>query len=413
MGSDSELNRREPGSRAVNALAALALFGWRGLLRLPTFLRAVIDWDESVYLVIADRWMRGGLPYVAAWERKPIGIFLLFRLALTLFGRSVTSIRLLAVIAVWVAALALFLIAQRLFQSRRAGLIAAIAYPAFSLTLGGTAANTEIFFVTAMLLGVGCLLRGADGPERVTWAAVCGAGLLLGAAIQIKYVVLPEVLFFSAIMLVNERRAIPRVPGSRQAARLALFCVALALPTLLAAAYFVSLGHATEFVDANLLANLRDQPALRNLAQPLLESMLRWLFATAPVWAALGSLWLLSGRMPGMGGTPAALAERVLLAWVAVAIVESWLTRRFSMHCYLVTLPPICLLLASIARSARHGHDRIGRGYRRAARPRCGKNGVLSVDPGSPQARAGARRPTERAHRATPRRGRRDLRRER
>lgn len=32
------------------------------------------DWDESVYVLTADAWLHGGLPYVTVWDQHPIGV---------------------------------------------------------------------------------------------------------------------------------------------------------------------------------------------------------------------------------------------------------------------------------------------------------------------------------------------------
>jgi len=133
-----------------HVVALLALLAWCVALRLPTIPRSVIDWDESVYLLMADQWSHGHLPYTAVWDHKPVGAYALFRMGFALFGRSVLSARLLVTVFVFLGAWLLYAIAALLLDSRRAAAVAAIAYPAFSLRFGGTAANTELFFVTPL-----------------------------------------------------------------------------------------------------------------------------------------------------------------------------------------------------------------------------------------------------------------------
>ena len=43
-------------------------------LRAFTFTSSGLDWDESLYIVIAQRWLAGGLPYVASLGSAPDGI---------------------------------------------------------------------------------------------------------------------------------------------------------------------------------------------------------------------------------------------------------------------------------------------------------------------------------------------------
>jgi hypothetical protein len=39
-----------------------------------TLFTASIDADEGVYLVMAQQWQHGGLPYIAVWDQHPPGL---------------------------------------------------------------------------------------------------------------------------------------------------------------------------------------------------------------------------------------------------------------------------------------------------------------------------------------------------
>jgi len=43
------------------------------LLRSFSFVAAVIDTDEGLYMVQAREWLRGGWPLVAVWDMHPVG----------------------------------------------------------------------------------------------------------------------------------------------------------------------------------------------------------------------------------------------------------------------------------------------------------------------------------------------------
>lgn len=47
-------------------------------LRASTFCDPFVNADEQFYLVVGDRMLHGLLPYVDIWDRKPIGLFLLY-----------------------------------------------------------------------------------------------------------------------------------------------------------------------------------------------------------------------------------------------------------------------------------------------------------------------------------------------
>lgn len=67
-------------------------------IRWSTFYQSVIDWDESLYLLVANAWSEGNLPYTEVWDNKPPGIYSLFLLAITFLNDSVFSIRILTVL---------------------------------------------------------------------------------------------------------------------------------------------------------------------------------------------------------------------------------------------------------------------------------------------------------------------------
>src|SRR3569833_3191625 len=99
-GSFSPWAKRAPGSLAAEfttnwvwppLLMLLPAF----LLRASSFRISVIDWDESLYLLQAREWLRGGWPLVATWDMHPVGGPAMVSIALLAFGESVISVRLL------------------------------------------------------------------------------------------------------------------------------------------------------------------------------------------------------------------------------------------------------------------------------------------------------------------------------
>ena len=66
---------------AARFAVAAALLTAALVLRGPSFVPAVIDIDEGLYMLQAREWLRGGLPYVAAWDMHPVGAPALFALS--------------------------------------------------------------------------------------------------------------------------------------------------------------------------------------------------------------------------------------------------------------------------------------------------------------------------------------------
>ncbi len=48
------------------------------VVRARTFGNPVIGFDEQYYLLVGEHMLRGALPYVDLFDRKPIGLFLLY-----------------------------------------------------------------------------------------------------------------------------------------------------------------------------------------------------------------------------------------------------------------------------------------------------------------------------------------------
>ena len=47
-------------------------------LRLPDIGNPLVDLDEQMYLLVGRRMWDGAIPYVDIWDRKPVGLFLIY-----------------------------------------------------------------------------------------------------------------------------------------------------------------------------------------------------------------------------------------------------------------------------------------------------------------------------------------------
>lgn len=174
------------------AFALLAFFGLACLVRWPVIFTSVLDWDESLYLLMAEAWVHGNLPYTTIWDNKPLGIYAIFAAALTIGGHHIAAIRAASIIAVSLTAFAVFRIAFFLLPATpirlTCALIAGFAYNVGALANDGLAANTEIFMACFTALAMVSALS-PGGPFRVGAAT----GMLFAAAILTKYVAIFEV----------------------------------------------------------------------------------------------------------------------------------------------------------------------------------------------------------------------------
>lgn len=162
------------------------------VMRFFSFFPSVIDHDESTYILIADAIRQGQVYLKDITDTKPIGIFTLFALFQTLFGKSVMTIRIIT--AIWIALTAwmLYLVHRQLLKNavhpgyNPAPAASAVIYVFITsiFTFYGVSPNTEQFFnlfsISALLL----MLRNRSITSLFL------AGSLLGLGFMIKPVVL-------------------------------------------------------------------------------------------------------------------------------------------------------------------------------------------------------------------------------
>src|ERR1700761_1864990 len=100
---------------------------WTCAVRLPFY--SNIGDDEFFFAVIAQRWLEGGLPYVAAYDVKPPGLFAIYALAQALFGESLATIKGLEILFTALGGFALYRLARR---HNGPALWCGILYPVYS-----------------------------------------------------------------------------------------------------------------------------------------------------------------------------------------------------------------------------------------------------------------------------------------
>ena len=224
-------------------LLALAVFTFA--LRAIWFGDPVADFDEQLYSFIGWRMQYGELPFVDWWDRKPFGLFAIFGLAHALFGPSALAYQIVAAASAFATAWLTFGLARRLVDRLTAAFAAAIAVILLS-AYASYSGQSEVFFVPLML-GMASLLVDAEHPQFTRRAAV--AMLLGGLALQVKYTVVPQCLFFGAWALWGEYRrhaALPALLG-----KAVLFAAMGLLPTVAVGAFYLAIGQFEAFWFAN------------------------------------------------------------------------------------------------------------------------------------------------------------------
>ena len=217
------------------------------LARGQTLGNPVLGFDEQFYLLVGDRMWQGALPYVDIWDRKPIGLFLIYAAARALGGAGFVEYKLVAM--VFVAATA-SLVARfsGQFASRTGALLAGLFYILwlnFTECEGGQA---EVFFALPMVLAAWLTWLAWHNGDRIPERAAL-AMVLTGVALQIKYSVVLEGAFLGVVLLAARYRRDGFGPRLLGQAVLQLACAVA--PTALAMVWYWRLGHLSAFMFAN------------------------------------------------------------------------------------------------------------------------------------------------------------------
>jgi 4-amino-4-deoxy-L-arabinose transferase-like glycosyltransferase len=314
------------------------------LLRAPSFLRSVIDWDESLYFLMAEAWRHGHAPYLTLWDNKPVGIYVLFLGAITLFGDGVWAIRIAAILAVAATAFLLHRLMGCLAPENAgwAGPVAGTTYILGALGNGGMAANTELFIAPFTCLALLLALGGMAGPARSV-----AVGVACGAACMVKYVAVFESLPIYLVLLAG------LTPGRHDLARRFLgltpaFLAGAILPFLAAALPYLVIGHGRDFVQASLASNLH-RVALPFSTALLNDAVAIQLRHWAPLYAAPVLLLADAVRLSFSRGAEARRRRRIawlLVGWTGCALIGVAAAKSFYQHYFLQVLPPLAASFA-------------------------------------------------------------------
>jgi hypothetical protein len=340
----------EPGRdmgrmKAIGPIGLVMLLGLVALIvRAQTFANPVIGFDEQFYLLVGDRMLHGALPYVDIFDRKPIGLFLLYAGARLLGGDGFLAYKLVATGFVIATAYGVQHIARR-FAGPVAATAAAILYILWLNLMEGEGGQSPVFYNALVLVAAGMTLRAVERRGRLFPCGVV-AMAAIGLALQIKYSVLPEGFAFGCILLWlgwRARTGILRLMG------MALVWVGLALlPTIAAYGYYRAIGQGPAWIFANFLS-IGGQAARPWTAE--LEGLATCIGILSPLVLviALGRpwRWMTPDRRSGF---------RFLLIWLAVTVAAILLYARFgSPHYAMPVLLPALIVAAPVLDRWRRG----------------------------------------------------------
>lgn len=332
-------------SSSVVGVFALCFAG-AVLIRYNGLFPSVIDWDESLYALMAQHWLRGGLPYEAVWDQHSVGLPALFAALLLAFPKSILAIRLSACVAVAVAATTIYFTARLIDRRHLPAIVAVVLYLAWTARQWGLAANTELYLNALLSLAMYILIR-EDGasPYGVRSIARLGlAGLLLGVAVHIKHVAVAETAMFFGVVLASN------VWNARAHAWKAFVAAAgsFLVPSIVVVAYFYSHGLAAQYFQAVIDANLAYVAARPSVAEIAAQLPRSFVLPIAAIIAAIGVVW----RRPARGPV-------LVVGWAVAAAIDVVLPGQFWPHYFLLIMPAAALSVGHIADSLYDARPRL------------------------------------------------------
>ncbi|HEX4694255.1 hypothetical protein [Sphingomonas sp.] len=322
---------------AIARLPRWALLSLAAIIaRVATFGNPIVHVDESFYFVTARAMLDGALPYVDIWDRKPIGLFLLYTPAAA-FGLplGIWVYQAMALAAVVATALLIARLADRAGW-RRGSMAAALAYVIWLDLLEGQGGQAPVFY--NLLMVAAAVLIAPSGRDHLAGARFRRgllAMLLVGVSLQIKYSVVFEGLFFGLWWMWREwRKRTHAVPLLAAAALLAL---AALLPTALAWGYYAAIGQGQAFVYANFasIAARQGDPMGEQLG-----NLFKIALIASPLFAAATLAYLRGDRM-GLRGW--------MFGWLAAAVFGLLVFGSWFDHYALPLLVPLCVCAAGFA----------------------------------------------------------------
>jgi hypothetical protein len=320
--------------RAYCANPALAIAGLAlaiVLIRLPFNLNT--GSDEAFYLIVGRQWLHGQPPYSGSFDVKPPLLFLLMAAAQALFDPPLLAAKALANAAAVFAGWGLYVFG-RFYLGNLAGALAAIFYTFCAISLGSVFSTAESFMAPftafAMVAGFAAFSPGRPLPI----GALLLSGLLSGAAACVK-----QTAVFAAVplvlgLLVNRKG----MTGFKAAA---IFGAGSCIVPAGFAAYFLAIGHFTEFATDTTVAALgRAGTAYMSWTHEF-GLLMGGFVSVLPVPVMAGLFW---AERRTLRQSPRYPAVRFLWGWAAGASYGIFVTKELSIVYALPLMLPLCLL---------------------------------------------------------------------
>lgn len=203
--------------------------------------------DDPLYLQFGLGIDHGLVPYLDIWDRKPLGLFLVYAAIGFLPFDPVYAYQMVGGLFVLATAVIVYRIA-RLYSGDRGAVAAALAFIILLPAFKGAAGQAQVFYEPLIALSAWLVIRPAAG-RRLTnslWAI-----LLCGIAFTLKQTVIVESAFLGIWLVVVSWRE----HGTLRAGKLAgVLALVFAVPTLLTFVVMAGYGELGLYIQSSFLS---------------------------------------------------------------------------------------------------------------------------------------------------------------
>jgi 4-amino-4-deoxy-L-arabinose transferase-like glycosyltransferase len=324
------------------AVVGLILLVAAFAIRCAQFGNPLIHVDENFYLLVGDRMLHGAVPYVDIWDRKPVGLFVLFAAIRLLGGDGIVQYQVVATLFAAGTALIVARMAAPM-AGLKAATIAGVIYLLLLGLVGGSGGQAPVFYnlfvAGAALATLTAVTPGGVSAEQIRRKGALAMGLI-GLAMQVKYTAVFEGVFLGLALMWASWR-VSRRPG-RLAVDAAIWIAVALAPTLAAFYWYAWIGQADAFIYANFLSiGDRSGAPPQELARRLAKA---WKLLHIPVFAVVLATLLASWRAFPRGPSTMKFA----LAWLAAAILGYLAFGTYFDHYALPLFAPLAVACAPL-----------------------------------------------------------------
>lgn len=313
------------------------------MCRWPVLGNPFIFFDEEFYLFVGGRMLHGDLPYVDVWDRKPIGIFLIYEF-FHLFGPyRVWAYQIGALLSAWATSILCMKIAR--FIAPVAGaFVAGCLYLLWTSGAQGIGGQAPIFYnllVTGAMLAIVTCLNNRR-PETIGRTGLLVMALF-GIAIQIKPTVVFEGIYAGLFLLWMRYRA--ERSWSVLLTSTLCWCGIALIPTLCVVGVYAGLGHLHDWWFANGSSIFLKKQVPHNTWKDFWH-WTHWAFTITLLLVSILALRALTARQK-----PDDPCLTFITGWAWTAFAGFILFGCFSKHYALPLFAPFCINAAPLWRA--------------------------------------------------------------